>query len=544
MKENESLLREVYMTNWAPFWTDEVTIENGGRYPLLLNRFHDHMEEYLIKGIVSITDRLRYVSYCCWVIGDIEYSLKCKHYYEFSEAFRRREAALAVGTYLLKPTTKIGNYTIYGRDYMRGRVDDIARTYNTSFSVLPSNELGAYGQYYKGSLQNWGLTEITNDGIVHLTELGKKLYAIMDDTYKNCSYYKDYKGKKLVPGDVLVEWGSINQYDNITDNNHLKERNFFKNILFHMDRKNVPDGRRDTLMIYLDCIAEAERKHHNFDAQMVRSVMYYKKYVNVKGEIVEFNVSNFLQDTLYYWKIYHAHTYFRWWIEEYFKMFLRIIKMSPNGYSLSEVVNLVKAQVFNIAINKVTGKILDYYNMVFIDFVESIGAYSKQSEYLFEEYISINSESDSISHTSANMLMILATIYQEWIIMRQDSRYINIRMNYTDDFWFKDIMERIECYKNFSIQEVLYDILEYFIIPRHNMAMYEKRDLRRCWFTKSGDKYQYQSDSTSIWSDGKYRIIYNFLYDMGITNVIDNTIILTNEGKILYKDLRENYYEK
>ena len=76
------------------------------------------------------------------------------------------------------------------------------------------------------------------------------------------------------------------------------------------------------------------------------------------------------------------------------------------------------------------------------------------------------------------------------------------------------------------------------------MAMYEKRDLRRCWFTKSADKYQYQADSTSIWSTGKYRIIYNFLYDMGLTDIQENRTILTNEGKTLYKNLRENYYEQ
>ena len=76
--------------------------ESGGRYPLLLNRFHDHMEGLLIKGIVSLTDRLRYISYCCWAIGDIEKTCRLDNYSEFVEAFRRRENALALGLYLLK----------------------------------------------------------------------------------------------------------------------------------------------------------------------------------------------------------------------------------------------------------------------------------------------------------------------------------------------------------------------------------------------------------------------------------------------------------
>ena len=248
------------MQSWNLFWTDEVVIENGGRYPLLLNRFHDHLEEYLIKGIVSITDRLRYVSYCCWAIGDIESNLKCTRYFEFAEAFRRRESALAVGTYLLKPSTKVRNYTLYGSNYMSGKVEHVSSAYDTSFSVLPSNDLGAYGQYYKGSLQNWGLTETTEDGIIHLTELGNELYEIMDSTYQGNEYYSSYKGKRKVPGSVLIEWGRINQYDNIRNKNIKNEREFFKKIIFHLDKKNVHDGRRDTLMIYLECIIEGEKK--------------------------------------------------------------------------------------------------------------------------------------------------------------------------------------------------------------------------------------------------------------------------------------------
>jgi hypothetical protein len=98
------------MPDWNPFWTEEVKIENGGRYPLLLNRFHDHLEEYLIKGIVSITERLRYISYCCWIIGDIEHTMKIDKYHEYEEAFRRRESALAIGSFLLNPETKLASY--------------------------------------------------------------------------------------------------------------------------------------------------------------------------------------------------------------------------------------------------------------------------------------------------------------------------------------------------------------------------------------------------------------------------------------------------
>ena len=74
--------------------------------------------------------------------------------------------------------------------------------------------------------------------------------------------------------------------------------------------------------------------------------------------------------------------------------------------------------------------------------------------------------------------------------------------------------------------------------------MYEKRDLRRCWFTMSGDKYQYQADSSSIWRPAKHNIICNFLFDMGLISVTEGTFILTQEGRELYFRLKEEYYEE
>ena len=165
----------------------------------------------LIKGIVSVTDRLRYISYCCWIIGDIQNNIKPERYPDFVEAFRRREGALAIGTRLLQPKTVMGNYTTYGRDVMRGVVEEVNCDYKASFKILPSNELGAYGQYYKGTMQNWGLTFVNEDGIVQLTDLGFKLYLIKDSIYEDSEYCKNHKGENEVPGKVLIKWAELNE---------------------------------------------------------------------------------------------------------------------------------------------------------------------------------------------------------------------------------------------------------------------------------------------------------------------------------------------
>lgn len=535
------------MSDWKPFWTEEVTIENGGRYPLLLNRFHDHLEEYLIKGVVSVTNRLRYISYCCWVIGDIETTLDCKEYYEFEEAFRRREGALAIGTHLLKPETAMGNYTTYGREVMRGVVEDVNKTYKTSFKILPSNNLGAYGQYYKGTIQNWGLTFVDEDGIVRLTELGRKLYEIMDRTYVGNEYYSKHRGENLVSGEILYDWARINQYDNITDKYHKEERDFYKSILFHLDTKEPTDGRRDSLVIYLECLNELESRGCEFDENYMRNILYYKRYVDYDGNIHKYQVSSFLEDTRFVWMIYEMQVYFRWWISEVFKGFLRLISGSSNGLTMEQILSSIDKEAFNKIISSYLELSDNYFDMKFGDFLQLVEDFNYNTERFIEDELCWDSwehKFSGFSEISAGLLMTISLLNLKFHMIQDESKYINIRMKLLEDFWFKDILEIINGLLDKKVESVIKVILNQFVIRQHNNAMYEKKDLRRCWFTMSGDKYIYQADSSSIWRPAKHDIICNFLYDMGLMKIKGDTFLITEEGRDLYKKLKDDYYER
>jgi hypothetical protein len=531
------------MSDWNPFWTEEVKIENGGRYPLLLNRFHDHLEEYLIKGIVSITDRLRYISYCCWIIGDIEHTMNIDKYHDFEEAFRRRESALAIGSFFLNPETELGNYVLYGRDYMRGRFEDINESYNTSFSVLPSNSLGAYGQYYKGTLQNWGITYIDDKGIIRLTDTGNELYRIMNRNYQENDYYLNYKGKKYVPGIVLLNWGKINVYDNIRDDLHTEERNYYKRILFHLEQKSTEDYRRDTLTLYLECIKEAEKKNVIFDERFISNIFYYQMYYRTDTEIEEFMPSSFLKDASFYWMIYEIHVYFQMWISVLFRDFLSALKRSQMGLSIDEVIDLIHTDSFNNQVGKFI-KIKDnYIDMTYGNFSKCIIQYSKTRVQLLVDRIA-DDDSINLSENCANILMTFSLLYQRYLNLKDDKRYLKIRLNLSEDYWYKDFFEIVEAINEKKIFEVLKLLLNRFIIQRHDNAMYEKRDLRRCWFTKSGERYIYQADANIEWRSAKHDKICKFLFDMKLIDVKDNTFVVSKEGNELYKELKENYYEE
>ncbi|MPQ44454.1 hypothetical protein [Clostridium tarantellae] len=528
------------MGEWNPIWTDEVKIENGGRYPLLLNRFHDHMEEILIKGIVSTTQRLRYISYCVWAIGDIEESMDCNTYSEFVRAFRVRESALAVGLLLLSPETKLGNYNIYGVDTMSSIVNDVDKAYDCEFKVLSSQELGAFGQYYKGTIQNCGLIYVNEEGVVKLTPTGQELYKIMVNTYKNSKYYNLYKGKKNIPGQILKEWASVNEYDNITDALHKAEREFYKRILFHLETKYVSDFRRDTLTIYLECIRECNKHSLEFNEHIIRNSLYYKR-IETENEIIKFEMSSFLDDAVFYWSIYETQVYFRWWISEYLRYFLKSLSSESDGMTVDEVIENIDQDIFNAKIRKLTDIDKNYFILTFKELSNCIEKINDLGKYLLEDDLSYE-EIENISHFSADLLSILVLLYEKYKELKKDKRYIDVSLKLIDDYWFDEFFREIDSINKYKVPDLLRIILNRYVIQKHDNAMYAKNDLRRCWFTRSGDKYQFQSNSSSIWRPAKHRIICNFLFDMGLIAVDDEIYVMTEEGNIFYKELREKIY--
>lgn len=525
------------MADWSPFWTDEVKIENGGRYPLLLNRFHDHIEDYLIKGIVSTTDRLRYISYCCWAIGDIEHTLNCTKYYEFEEAFRRRESALAVGIYLLQPKTLVGNYPKYGIEVMRYMFRDEDKNYDCSFRVLPSQSLGAFGQYYKGTLQNWGLIYVDEQGVIHLTELGNKLYQIMVASYTKCEYYLNYKGEKSVPGKVLKKWAKVNEYDNITDLNHKAERDFYINVLFHLDEEEVSDYRRDSLTIYLECIKECNKREIKFDENILRNVLYYKRIFN-EDNIIQINLSPFLNDAAFYWEIYETQVYFRWWISEYLRFFLTILAGNADGLTLEKIISDISSKNFNEKINEILEMDKDYYSLTFSELCSCVSEINSPDKWFLEDMLSF-ADIENMSHLSAYLLILLVLLYDKYKGIKDDNRYLKVRMSLIDDYWFDEFFRDMDFVKHYKASDLLKLILYRYVIQKHDIAMYAKNDLRRCWFTKSGEQYHFQADSRSTWRPAKHNIICHFLFDMKLITLKDGYTVITPEGKMLYHKLKE-----
>jgi hypothetical protein len=351
------LLENKDISVWQPSWTEEVKIESGGRYPLGLNRFHNGLESFLIKGIVYTANRLRYITYYCWVIGDIQESVRCEQYSDFVMAFRFRENALALGLYLNKP-----EYRVEGSRAVSHVVRDDIQEYDCSFRLMQSNQLGAYGLYYSGTADSFGLIRINEKGILELSDAGEKIYQIHLKKVRNSKYFQHYKGKKKVPTEVLLGWGEINNLNNIVLDNNKDEREFYESIIFRLDQKKSSDFRRESFSYFLECIQQCSMNNISFNEDALRNSNYYSQYYNAQNKICDMHIPEYFRDSQFYWKIYEGHAYFRWWLSKFFQEYLRFLKSSEEGTTIDEFLNRIEQKEFNRAIFHFCQKKADFFN--------------------------------------------------------------------------------------------------------------------------------------------------------------------------------------
>ena len=397
-------------SQWQPKWSSQVRIESGGRYPLGLNRFHEGPESFLIKGIIEAANRLRYITYCCWVLGDIQKNENCENYVDFVQAFRNRENALALGLYMGSP-----DHSVYGSDAMAKIVSDDIDEYGCTFKLMQSNDLGAYGLYYAGTMFNWGLTETDKNGIVHLTQSGLDIYNIMERYIVEVQpeYYVDYKGKEKVPKSVLLPWAEICNFNNIKEPGHSAERAYYKSILFRLNQPEVQDLRRDTFMFVLECIDHCDKSNTEFTEDVLRNIHFYTSYIDDTGNVLKFDLPEKFTTVHFYWSVYEVHVYFRWWLSRLFHLFLSYLKSSENGATVNEFLAAIDVDIFNATIASSCGTEKDHHGSHMAGLLELVGEHEGLSQTLSvetttnDEKDTLRAKKESISETAARFLVIL-----------------------------------------------------------------------------------------------------------------------------------------
>lgn len=183
---------------FLPQWTKRVVTELGGRDPLGLSRVGQLLTDLLLPGITTQTNRARYYALYCWILWHVHDQEKPHRWEEFVQAFQRREAVIALSTLFDDSDSSPVGIEAATKRRTEG---EAAGEINTSFQVLPSNQLGGFGQYYGGSLYSLGLTHRPGDRMFRVTDdLGSKLAFAIQRTMHEVTIVVSGSPRRLLNG--------------------------------------------------------------------------------------------------------------------------------------------------------------------------------------------------------------------------------------------------------------------------------------------------------------------------------------------------------
>jgi hypothetical protein len=219
---------------FLPRWTKRVSIEEGSRDPLGLSRVSGMVTDFLLQGIITQTYRARYSSFYCWAIWHIDTEETPTQYERFAAAFQRRDTLFTLASLEANPNSSpVGVRIAEGRLQVAKQKQEVT----CNFRVLPSNALGAFGQYYTGSIYELGLTSRDEEGIYHVSASGEALARAFHETILDSPYIKKklFLDNSLSWKDFVKTAASFN-LDGL--GHSLKERDLLTKLFFSEDLRS------------------------------------------------------------------------------------------------------------------------------------------------------------------------------------------------------------------------------------------------------------------------------------------------------------------
>ena len=542
-----------------PKWTKRVVTDTGGRDPLGLSRVAQTITDYLLTGIITQTDRARYYSFYCWALWHIQMEESPKRYQDFVDAFRRREAAIAIATVLNNEATSPVGVTAVKLKINEGRSEG---QFHVDFRVLPSNQLGGYGQYYSGSIYNLSLTHRLEDGMDRVAEgSAEALATTFHDSVKNTPYIKKRLYlEKTIASKSLESSKQFLTIDALSEPVCHQEREILRKIFFSFDKEDVGERellRRFTLAQILYVVSEYDAKgqtarYDDIDWYLVYPVYYYgvlqfeDKSTNAYVCPKKFAVCHSL------WKQYCLQQFVTQAIESMMYAVLETVGAESGGMSLDDTISRLMDSYFFSILNDVTGKscehpwqLLAAFNVVKIpDERDSIKLQKKLSITNGRSEAGIlSNDRTSPGAALAVAVLLLSCVYGKWRGVKTDIGCSYVVQHAGHELWMGSVIPSLDAWlkKGTTWSATLHFMIESFVINQHDKIMYEKRRLDSCWLTRSEGKIVKEQDYDPKWRSSRHRNAVTILRDLGFVDVdADMMISITKDGrKILQKVLKD-----
>lgn len=539
-----------------PQWTKRVKMDMGGRDPLGLSRVSHLITDSLLQGIITTTDRARYYSFFCWAAWHTQQG-KPRRYQDFVDGMRRREAVTALATLLHDAETSLAGIEATKDWKSRSEGKD---EYSCDFRVLPSSVLGAYSQYYAGSMAELGLILPLSNGTDSVTEeKGELLARLHHEAISKTPYIqKKLYGKLRIPKDVLDNSSVFLSLDALDESFARNERAALIDLMFGRE-DNPTEGtlrRRQTLALILNTVTQCQRHSIEIrtaeasdplDLRLVFQPYYYEKLKGDGRRLFSYEYPGNLSECLALWRQFCLHQYFIQALEIILCCVLELIGAEPQGLGLGEVVDRLVTGQFLKRLKTMIGKPCDSpKNLMKGMQIESIPnrsfCYERRKSIgtnhaLSEEAILSGGQAEP-GVMAADAIVLLAVLYAKWRSASDDKGIRTISEHAGNELWAWTFFNEMDGWLGAADwKDLLRELVRDHILRRHDQTMYLKRRLDSCWLHQHEGRLVKDQDYEPAWRSSRHKSALSILNDLGLLNINQNNVVtITREGQKLLKE--------
>lgn len=547
-----------------PRWTKRVATE-GGRDPLGLSRVAFMITDYLLSGIVTTTDRARYYSFYIWALWHIANEEQPDNFQEFVNAFRRREAAMALATLAAdESASPVGVDAT--RNYFASGI--ATGSFDCNFQVLPSNRLGGYGQYYAGSLYKLRLMEGSEAGLDCVTpgaadELAQSFHSsIVGTPYVKKRLFLETK----IPKNDLMNSSESLSLDALQESFTSDERKRLTQILFGLNEadKGKEDAivRRKTLTLLLHIISEfeqtgnfavAERANHGFYTdEYLLYPTYYGCLWPSENKTYPYTPPKPLMLCNNLWRQLCLHEFFCRAIEDYLCAVLEAAGAANEGLPGGSIAQNFIDDDFQSLLSSATGKesssparLLSALGITSSPNEEfSLACQKKLSpKHRVSESQIMALKATNAAEQAARATLMLAVLYGKWRGITKDSAFMYVAHKANAELWTGQVLPFLDRWLEPSLTwaAALEPLLEQFVINQHDRVFYEKGNLRSVWLKRADRRIFKEQDYEPVWRNSRISNCVRIMADLKLVTIDEEKAVsITAAGTRLMKKLLQD----
>lgn len=529
--------------------------ETGGRDPLGLSRVSALITDHLLTGIITQTNRARYYSFFCWALWNIEKTTRMERYADFVTAFQQREAAIALATIANNPESAIA-----GVDVVRPLVEAAASSeeVDCQIKVLPSNELGAFGQYYGGSLYNLRLTRRDDEGVDRVadgraTELAQAFEAAIAHT----PYWKErYFARRRVPWKVLRKAGQALSLDALDAKPAADERDRLIEMFFALgaeDKGEQAELRRQTLGFVLYTVEQYEKwgkanrpTEQDLEWHLVYGPHYFGQLWRVDETTRAYSSPAGWASCGLLWRQFCLQQFLTQALEGLLFAVLEAVGKETAGLSLDAIVaRLTEPPFYDELKARVRTHCPTPHALTAalgLDGIPDMAASAKAWKVLALTHPASEWQvADAIRQAKAPEvaaacgLLMLTVLYAKWRSPGPDLAFQSVASKAGQELWIGTLLRELDSLVDPSTtwEGLLRGLLKRFVIERHDRVMFEKKRLDSCWLRTVEGRVVKDQDYSPRYRSSRHTQATRILCDLGLLASDDGVISTTRQGRAL-----------